>query len=247
MVQSLKQIAEKLQQAQSIVVLTGAGVSTASGIPDFRSSQGLWTENHAREYYMSNRYFYKDPEDFWSKYKSIFRLKLLKNYQPNHVHNFFKKLEDHSKDIAIITQNVDGLHQVAGSSRVLEYHGSLNQATCPACGTSYPLDYVMANDIPRCQESGCGDVLKPDVVLFGDMITAHDQAEAMIDNADVLLVMGTSLFVTPFNLLPEYAAYLGKLDTIMINGEPTDKDYLFDHVVHDDLSKAVKELNKLME
>ncbi|GGC79362.1 NAD-dependent protein deacetylase [Thalassobacillus devorans] len=242
----LDQIAKIIQQANSVAILTGAGVSTASGIPDFRSSEGLWTEDHAREYYMSSQYFFKDPVDFWNKYKRIFRLKLLKNYQPNKVHQFFKRLEDAGKDVAIITQNVDGLHQLAGNSRVVEYHGTLNQASCPSCQASYSLDYVMENEIPYCQEPGCGDILKPDVVLFGDMITAHDEAEAILDHVDVLLVMGTSLFVTPFNLLPEYAAYRG-IPAIMINGEPTGKDYLFNHVIHDDLSKVVRELSPLID
>ncbi|MFG6119230.1 MULTISPECIES: NAD-dependent protein deacylase [Thalassobacillus] len=243
---NLDQIATLIQEANSVAVLTGAGVSTASGIPDFRSSEGLWTEDHAREYYMSSQYFFQDPVDFWNKYKSIFRLKLLKNYQPNQVHQFFKRLEDTGKDIAIITQNVDGLHQLAGNSRVVEYHGTLNKASCPSCQASYSLDYVMKNEIPYCQEPGCGDILKPGVVLFGDMITAHDEAEAILDHVDVLLVMGTSLFVTPFNLLPEYASYRG-IPSIMINGEPTGKDYLFDQVIHDDLSKVVEELSPLID
>ncbi|MBM7553009.1 NAD-dependent protein deacylase [Thalassobacillus pellis] len=245
--ESIEQIARAVLKADSIAVLTGAGVSTASGIPDFRSSEGLWTEDHSREYYMSSNYFYHDPEDFWKKYKAIFRLKLLKNYQPNAVHSFFRELEDKGKDMAVITQNVDGLHTLAGSSRVLEYHGTLNTATCTSCGNSYDLDYVMGHEIPHCSKHGCGGILKPDVVLFGDMISAHDEAEAIIDRADLLLVMGTSLFVTPFNLLPEYACYQKGVESVLINGEPTVKDYLFDHVIHDDLAKTVKKIKKAIE
>ncbi|REJ11174.1 NAD-dependent protein deacylase [Halobacillus trueperi] len=237
-------IALNIKSAERIAVLTGAGVSTASGIPDFRSSEGLWTENHEREYYMSTDYFFHDPEDFWKKYKAIFRMKLLKDYQPNLVHQFIKDLETDEREVSVITQNVDGLHSLAGSSRVLEYHGTLNRSSCPNCGKSYSLDDVMKVAVPVCED--CGSVLKPDVLLFGDMITAHDEAESIIEKADLLLVMGTSLFVTPFNLLPYLAYEQENTTTVLMNNEPTDKDHLFDYVVHEDLSKAITKIKEKM-
>ncbi|KGP71609.1 NAD-dependent protein deacylase [Pontibacillus yanchengensis] len=243
-------IATTLKKANRIAVLTGAGVSTASGIPDFRSAGGIWEQDRSREYYMSSGYFQEHPVDFWKKYKDIFQIKLVGNYQPNKVHSFLREFEDKGKEVTIITQNVDGLHEKAGNSRVIEYHGSLTTATCPTCGTQYGLSHVMAHDTPRCTTAYgshvCNDILKPDIVLFGDPITKHDEAEAIIDQADVLLVLGTSLFVMPFNFLPDYAKYQRNLPTILINREQTAKDELFDYVVHDDLTQAIEEIKQNM-
>lgn len=237
----LETAAKMIADASSVAVLTGAGVSTASGIPDFRSTTGLWTADEAREYYISNHYFYKDPVDFWQKYKDIFRVKLLKDYGPNHVHRYLKELEVHGKQITVITQNVDGLHTIAGNEHVIEYHGTLNSATCPNCGSSYDLPYLLAAETPVCEK--CEHVLKPDVVLFGDPITEHDKAEQAIQQSELVLVLGTSLLVSPFNILPEYSNSLGK-PSILINREPTVMDDLFDIVIHDDLSKIVQQLQK---
>ncbi|GGF12658.1 NAD-dependent protein deacetylase [Halobacillus andaensis] len=235
----LKQTAEQLAQARHVVVLTGAGVSTASGIPDFRSNEGLWAQDFKREDYMSVDYYNFDPVDFWIKYKEIFRLKLLQQYEPNVVHHFLKQLETKGRRISIITQNVDGLHAQVNSSRVVEYHGSLNKATCPHCQEAYTMEYVLANDTPQCKE--CNTVLKPNVVLFGDLITAHDEAEALIDEADFLLVLGTSLQVTPFSFLPEYASSRNIASTL-INKEATIKDRVFDQVILGDLSELIPKL-----
>ncbi|WP_186578540.1 NAD-dependent protein deacylase [Aquibacillus kalidii] len=237
----LKELALEIEQAKSIAVLTGAGVSTASGIPDFRSTTGVWTLDHSREYYMSRDYFYEEPEDFWLKYKEIFHLKLLKDYEPNEAHRYLKQLEDKEKNIAIITQNVDGLHTEAGNSNVVEYHGSLNTATCPSCGEQYSLDFVMEKDVPFCSALGCGDVLKPDIVLFGDPIIKHGEAEYIIENSDFLLVLGTSLQVMPFNQLP-FAAIGHGLKTALINREATHMDSYFDYVIHEDLLKVTQAL-----
>ncbi|KHE67558.1 NAD-dependent protein deacylase [Halobacillus sp. BBL2006] len=234
-----KTLALHLKNAENVVVLTGAGVSTASGIPDFRSSEGLWSEDDSREYYMSTDYFFHNPNDFWKKYKAIFRLKLLKNYRPNAVHQFIKELENNERGVTVITQNVDGLHHLADSQKVIEYHGTLNRSSCTNCGRSFSLDYVMQDPVPYCNQ--CESILKPDVLLFGDLITAHEEAEKVINQSDLLLVMGTSLLVTPFSLLPYYAAEKG-ITTAMINNEPTAKDGLFDFVIHEDLSEAVNNL-----
>lgn len=234
-------IALHLNSCESLTVLTGAGVSTASGIPDFRSSEGLWSEDESREFYMSQDYFYHDPKDFWRKYKAIFRMKLLNSYQPNIVHTFIKNLETEKREVTVITQNVDGLHNKAGSQHVIEYHGSLSGATCPNCGEHYSLEHVMSVETPHCNE--CRAYVKPDVLLFGDMITAHHISEQSIARSEVLLVMGTSLQVTPFNMLPHYAK---EQTTILINNEPTNSDDLFDYVIHDDLTKAIKNIQQFM-
>ncbi|MFP7493205.1 NAD-dependent protein deacylase [Terribacillus saccharophilus] len=237
----LESAAKMIAEASSIAVLTGAGVSTASGIPDFRSTTGLWTADETREYYISNHYFHTDPVDFWQKYKAIFRVKLLKDYGPNHVHRYLKELENSGKEVVVITQNVDGLHTLAGNDHVIEYHGTLNSASCPNCGKSFDLPYLLQSETPVCDS--CEHVLKPDVVLFGDPITEHDRAEQVIQQSDLVLVLGTSLLVSPFNILPEYAHSLGK-PSILINWEPTVMDELFQVVIHDDLSKIVQQLKK---
>ncbi|TSB45446.1 NAD-dependent protein deacylase [Alkalicoccobacillus porphyridii] len=238
------QLRRLIKEASTITVLTGAGVSTASGIPDFRSAGGLWSEDRSREYYMSNRYFQKDPVDFWRKYKEIFRIKLLKGFQPNPVHFFLKDLERIGKKIYIVTQNVDGLHKAAGSNQIIEYHGSLDTASCPRCGTKIKLDEILANETPLCPMKECGKIVRPDIVLFGDPITKHGEAEAFIQSSDLLLTMGTSLQVSPFNLLPEYAVFELNMKSAIINREHTMMDEVFQCRVHGELSEIVTLLHR---
>ncbi|MBM7570675.1 NAD-dependent protein deacylase [Aquibacillus albus] len=245
--QLIKALADKLNQAETITCLTGAGVSTASGIPDFRSTNGYWKEGKSREYYMSREYFFHDPEDFWNKYKDIFRLKLLKNFEPNNVHLFLKQLEKNHKKVHIVTQNVDGLHRAAGSKSIIEYHGNLNTASCPRCGASYSLDYVMQEKIPVCNQKACEDILKPDIVLFGDPITEHGNAESVIQQSDFILVMGTSLLVSPFNLLPSFAMMECNIPGAIINRDATEMDALFEFVIHDDLVRVTNQLKNYVK
>jgi len=242
----IKQLANLIEKSDSIVFLTGAGVSTASGIPDFRSTTGIWTEDHSREYYTSRDYFFKDPEDFWLKYKDIFQVKLLKNYQPNKVHKFPSDLAKKGKQVSIVTQNVDGLHRLPGNNQnVVEYHGNLNTASCPKCGKTHNLAYILEKEVPTCTNRDCQAILKPDIVLFGDPITKHAEAEATIESSELLLVLGTSLLVTPFSLLPSYAKQLG-LPMAIINREGTPMDDLFDFVIHDELMSVVTQLEQLL-
>lgn len=244
-VKQINQLAKLISGAKSIVFLTGAGVSTASGIPDFRSADGIWTEDRSREYYTSVDYYAKDPHDFWRKYKEIFQIKRLKNFQPNEVHHFISELEKSGKDISIVTQNVDSLHSLAGNKHVVEYHGNLNTATCPACGAHYDLAYLIAHDVPICTKRGCQTVVKPDIVLFGDPITKHSEAEMAIASSDLMLVLGTSLLVTPFSLLPSSAKQYG-IPMAIINRDPTPMDEWFDHVIHADLVTVVEQLKQLI-
>lgn len=236
---ALEELTTAIKKAKSITFLTGAGVSTASGIPDFRSTSGLWTADRSREYYMSRGYFTKHPFDFWKKYKEIFRVKLLKHYQPNSVHQFIKKLENMNKNIAVVTQNVDGLHQMAGNKDVVEYHGNVSTATCPSCGKTYSLEYILREEVPTCNRVHCQDILKPDIVLYGDPITLHHEAEYRIAMSDLVIVLGTSLAVTPFSLLPQFADQK-EIPLAIINKEPTVNDELFQWVIHTDLLKAIQ-------
>lgn len=238
----IKQLANMIKEAKSIVVLTGAGVSTASGIPDFRSTTGVWTEDQSREYYSSRQYFKKDPEDFWIKYKEIFRVNQLKDYKPNKVHQFISNLEQNGKDISIITQNVDGLHRLEKNEQnVIEYHGNLSTASCQRCGKQYDLTHILKTDVPTCTTAGCQSILNPDIVLFGDPITKHAEAEAAISKSELMLVLGTSLLVVPFSMLPSYAKQQG-MPMAIVNREATPMDDLFDLVIHDELVKVTTAL-----
>lgn len=242
----INQLAGLISEAKSIVFLTGAGVSTASGIPDFRSTDGIWTADHSREYYTSVDYFSKEPADFWHKYKEIFKIKLLKDYQPNKVHKFSRELEESGKQVSIVTQNVDGLHSKAGNQHVVEYHGNLNTATCPRCGEQYQLSYLLEQEVPVCRKQACEATLKPDIVLFGDPITKHSEADMAIASSDLVLVLGTSLLVTPFSMLPSTGRQYG-LPMAIINRDPTPMDSLFDYVINDDLVSFVDEIEPLIK
>lgn len=239
----LYKLAAMIKEATAITVLTGAGVSTASGIPDFRSSSGVWTEDRSREYYMSTRYFSKDPVDFWKRYKDIFHVKLMHSYKPNMVHTFIKDLEI-EKQVYVVTQNVDGLHQAAGSTSVIEYHGSLQTATCPVCGSKKSTSDIIEEEIPRCHNASCYAIVRPDIVLFGDPIVKHREAEHVIDSSELVLTLGTSLQVSPFNMLPEYAKYECGLPIALLNGEPTMMDSLFTLKMYGDLSETITALKK---
>lgn len=243
--EQINQLVKLISGAESIAFLTGAGVSTASGIPDFRSSNGIWTEDRSREYYTSVNYYLQDPEDFWRKYKEIFQIKLLKKFQPNLVHNFIAELETSGKNISVVTQNVDSLHNLAGNKHVVEYHGNLNTATCPSCDAKYDLTFLLEHEVPVCTKSGCQTVVKPDIVLFGDPITKQNEAESAIASSDLMLVLGTSLLVTPFSLLPTMAKQYG-IPMGIINREPTPMDDLFDLIIHDDLVTVVEQLQGLI-
>lgn len=149
-IEKITQLNEWINQANRITVLTGAGVSTPSGIPDFRSSNGIWTKMTKSAEILALPYFNRHPEHFWEIYKEVFQVKLSGAHKPNEIHQFLAQLEKLGKDIDIFTQNVDGLHQLAGSSRVFEMHGSIKSAICPACQTVYDLTYLLENKLPQC-------------------------------------------------------------------------------------------------
>lgn len=149
-----QELANEIKEAQNIVVLTGAGISTASGIPDFRSSQGaFWLTNSDRIKMMSSDFRDRNPKKFWPAFKGIFDVKINNKFDPNYGHLFLKELEDMGKNVTIITQNVDGLHQDAGSSLVYEMHGTMKQAVCPKCNSKYDLKYCVENEVPQCNHT----------------------------------------------------------------------------------------------
>lgn len=188
---------ERVERAKRIVFFGGAGVSTESGIPDFRSVDGLYSQKYSvpPEEILSAEYFYSHTAEFFRFY---FDKMIVKGAKPNRAHLKLAEWEKDGKLLAVVTQNIDGLHQAAGSRRVFELHGSTLRNTCVRCGKKYGLVELCekAQGVPHCD---CGGVIKPDVVLYGEALPegAVDGAIGAIENADMLIVGGTSLTVYP--------------------------------------------------
>lgn len=206
-----------INSANHIVFFGGAGVSTESGIPDFRSKDGLYKlkSKYGRPYeeMLSHDYFYEDTETFYKFYKEF----MITDAKPNKAHYFLAKL-DKKKDLTIITQNIDGLHQIAGSTKVIELHGSIHRNYCTKCGRFYSLKEMLSlGVIPLCPH--CKGVIKPDVTLYQEMLNedALENAINALRKADLLIVAGTSLKVYPANGLINY--YQGNR-IVVINKEP---------------------------
>ncbi|MFD0589122.1 NAD-dependent protein deacylase [Paenibacillus sp. GCM10027627] len=236
------ELARKLQEAQSITVFTGAGISTASGIPDFRSRGGLYDLELPVERIVAESFFYQKPKLFWTHFKSIFHFQNIGNYKPNDGHIFLRELEQAGKQVTIVTQNVDGLHRRAGSGHVLEVHGTLQTAHCPKCRRTYEFEHLIKEEIPRCEQDDF--ILKPDVVLFEGSVKHLEEAFAAAAHADLFLALGTSLNVYPVKELPRYAK--GGLGKAIINREPTDMDGLFDAVIHDDIVDVFSRIRRFV-
>jgi NAD-dependent deacetylase len=205
-------LAELIRAHQPCVALTGAGVSTESGIPDFRSPTGLWAKFDPLEYGSLDA-FRRDPLKVWSFYRP--RVAMLTQAEPNPAHLALAELEQLGFLRAVVTQNIDLLHERAGSRQVVEVHGSIRTSTCPGCGASYPLARVLElldrAEAPACAD--CGAILKPDVVFFGELLppAAIDRAYELAREAWLLLVVGSALEVHPVAGLP--------LETIGAGGE----------------------------
>jgi len=213
------ELAELIRARQPCVVLTGAGVSTESGIPDFRSPTGLWATFDPLEY-GSIEAFRADPLKVWSFYKP--RVAMLTEAEPNPAHAALAALERGGFVEAVVTQNIDLLHERAGSENVVEVHGSIRSASCPGCGARYPLEQVLEllaeADAPVCP--ACGAILKPDVVFFGELlpVEAIERAFALAQRARLLLVVGSALEVHPIAGLPEETLAAGGALAIVNRG-----------------------------
>jgi NAD-dependent deacetylase len=211
---STRRLADLIMTRQPCVVLTGAGISTESGIPDFRSPTGIWAEVDPMEY-ASLRAFHADPEKVWSFYAK--RIDMLTGAEPNEGHRAIAELERLGLVRAVITQNIDLLHTRAGSEDVVEVHGSIRTASCLECGRVSPLDESML-PVPRCE---CGAVLKPDVVFFGELLpqAAIDRAYELARSAALMLVVGSALEVFPVAELPLETVLAGGSLAIVNRGE----------------------------
>lgn len=191
-----RQLKEWIDGSDNIVFFGGAGVSTESGIPDFRSVDGLYNQQYKYppETIISHSFYMRYPEEFYRFYKDRM---LFAGALPNGAHKALARLEERGKLKAVITQNIDGLHQMAGSREVLELHGSVHRNYCTRCGQFYDLDYIVKSDgVPHCS---CGGVIKPDVVLYEEGLDNRTLQKSVdyIRNADILIIGGTSLVVYP--------------------------------------------------
>jgi len=227
--EQVKQLQRILQISEKTVFFTGAGVSTDSGIPDFRSKDGLYRQKYAvsPEEMISHHFFMQNTEEFYRFYKDRM---LYPEAKPNAVHRFIASYEKTGKSLGVVTQNIDGLHQKAGSKKVFELHGSVLRNYCMDCGAFYPLSAVTeAEGIPRCQK--CGGIIKPDVVLYEEGLSEDVLMGAVeaISQADALVVLGTSLVVYPAAGLLRY--FRGN-QLILINRDTTPFDDTADLVIH---------------
>ena len=229
-----------LKESNNIVFFGGAGVSTESNIPDFRSSNGLWNEklriNFTPEQLVSHTFFMKYPEEFFRFYKDKL---IYPDAKPNAAHIALAKLEEMGKLKAVVTQNIDGLHQAAGSKNVFELHGSVLRNYCMDCNAFYDEKFILASEgIPTCPK--CGGKVKPDVVLYEEGLdeSTIQGSIAAISQADTLIIGGTSLIVYPAAGLINY--FNGK-NLILINKSTTSADSKADLVIHEAIGKVLGE------
>jgi NAD-dependent deacetylase len=229
--------------AKRVVALTGAGISTASGIPDFRSAGGMWDDVDPMEV-ATLSVFLDDPERFWGFYRS--RLDMADRFDPNPGHYFLAHLQQMDKLSAVVTQNIDGLHQASGvePDRVFEVHGSVRELECLDCGSRFPrdlLDELTVDGLPRCDQ--CGSVLKPAVVLFEEMLPEDKVASSVsaISQCDLLLIIGSSMVVHPAAGLPGYRA--AGAGMAVINGESTPWNPEADVWLSGDIAEQCAELS----
>ncbi|MBP3896910.1 MAG: NAD-dependent protein deacylase [Mogibacterium sp.] len=233
----IDELKDIIARSKRIVFFGGAGVSTASGIPDFRSEDGLYAkEGMDAETILSATYFALHTAEFYDFYRKYM---VHPEAEPNTVHRWLYELEKEDRLRGIVTQNIDGLHKIAGNKRVYELHGSIYRNYCVNCETSYPLEKIMEEGIPRCDK--CGGIIKPEVVLYGEPLDKYTMIGACreISNADTMIVAGTSLAVEPAASLLEY--FDGK-NLIVINKEATPADDAATLLIHGDVEETVKKL-----
>lgn len=225
-----------MQESERVVFFGGAGVSTESGIPDFRSTDGLYNQqyDYPPEQILSHTFFMRWPEEFFRFYWDKM---LAPSAKPNKAHRALAKLEEQGKLTAVITQNIDGLHQMAGSKKVLELHGSVHRNYCMRCHKFHSMEEILHSEgVPRCS---CGGIIKPDVVLYEEGLDQQILQESVdqIRRADMLIIGGTSLTVYPAAGLLDY--YTGNR-LVLINKTATARDGLANLVINESIGKALE-------
>ena len=231
----VEQLKNIVAQAKSVVFFGGAGVSTDSGIPDFRGQGGLYEEGESKEYFLSRECLYNEPEKFYNFFRKHM---LYPGAEPNEAHLALAELEKRGVLTAVITQNIDGLHQAAGSQKVMELHGTCSRYYCTHCRKMYGKEIVQGSgNVPFC--SVCGSMIRPDVVLYGEGLPGFPYAEAAdaIAEADVLIVGGSSLVVHPAASLIDL--FRGK-HLVIINYSPTPYDGLAELIIRDSVGEVLR-------
>ena len=243
----IEKLNELIKNAKKIVFFGGAGVSTESGIPDFRSKDGLYNtidvkfEKYSPEYLLSRDCLYKEPKVFFEFYRQKMNCE---GIEPNITHKVLAQMEAAGKLTSVITQNIDGLHQKAGSKRVWEIHGTTLKNHCSACGQLYEADYIFKSEeaVPRCKEDDylfdCGGIIRPNVVLYGESLPSYAYYEAYTDlaEADLIIVCGTSLTVYPAAQFIEEQVRFKKI--VLINRDTTSIDNECELVFHESIGEV---------
>lgn len=236
----ISQLQEIINDSDNMIFFGGAGVSTESGIPDFRSESGIFKSlekyGHTPEYLVSHSYYMDHTEEFYSYYKENL---VFTDAEPNPAHIKLAELEKAGKLKAVITQNIDGLHQKAGSENVLELHGSIHRNYCQICNKEYDLEHILESEgIPRCE---CGGIIKPDVVLYEEPLNNYVMNSAVnhISDADTLIIGGTSLVVYPAAGLINY--FNGN-NLVLINKSETPYDNMANLVINDAIGEVLSQI-----
>ena len=232
---------EIIKTTNKICVFTGAGISCPSGIPDFRSANGLYNDKtkgqYSPEQIISHSFFISKPEMFYEFYKSKM---MYLDAKPNDAHIYFADLEKQGKQVSVITQNIDGLHQMAGSRDVVELHGSIHRNFCMKCHKPFDAAFIKNSDgVPKCTD--CGGMVKPDVVLYEEPLddVATYKAIQKISEAETLIIIGTSLVVYP---AASYVRYFRGKNFVLINKSSTPMDSSADLAIYDDVVNVVHQL-----
>lgn len=240
---SIQQLQQMIDESSHIVFFGGAGVSTESNIPDFRSTDGLYnqTYQYPPEVMVSHSFYQNHTEEFYDFYKNKM---IFLEAKPNKAHLKLAQLEEAGKLDAIVTQNIDGLHQVAGSKNVFELHGSVHRNYCTKCHKFYDVNYVVeADGVPYCED--CGGIVKPDVVLYEEGLDGATMQGAMqaIANADMLIIGGTSLVVYPAAGMVDY--FRGK-HLVVLNRDATSRDQQADLCITDPIGEVLGQIQTTM-
>ena len=236
--EGIRKLNDWIQASDNIVFFGGAGVSTESGIPDFRSVDGLYNQKwkYPPEQILSHSFFERNPEEYYRFHREKL---VIEGVQPNRAHRKLAELEAAEKLRAVITQNIDGLHQEAGSKNVLELHGSILRAYCSRCRKPYPQEVINRGEgVPRCS---CGGVIRPDIVLYEEPLDQNVMEEAVryIRNAEILIIGGTSLSVYPAAGLIRY--YRGS-KLVLVNRGETPYDGYADLVIHEKIGDVFSQI-----
>lgn len=240
--EQIKTLKEMIEESHTIAFFTGAGISTLSGIPDFRSKKGLYSNRyHGKkpEKILHIKYFNKHPEEFYAFYREKL---LIDNIDPNVIHLFISELQQLGKEVTVVTQNIDGLHEKAGSLKIHNLHGTIHRNYCVDCKKEYDIDYIKQTDgIPYCKK--CGGIIRPAITFYGEFLDKETFKQARLDtkNADLLIVLGTSLVVYPAS---EIVSHFRGKHLVIINKKRTKFNHQANLVIQEDFAKVFNALLK---